>query len=497
MYKPQKGSPRPKKPPPVKTPEDEEFEHASFKMEIDITPLERKRFAFTEKYLERKLVPNEEKCAMCACGSCDCVFPPLADDDDNVAITDPRASPDSQTQKKLPTKSLKELYMMFIGDTKEWNKFVTTSKLVDRKSKNETYIFSNLAMGETGETEDVQRLTDFERWAMLALLNELIDKLIILGAKKPKVVPQLNFHPPKVRYHAKIRKRMYDSDTNLLISEGEGARDICRFQKLRTLLEHVVKITRDEISERSTCDSLQGFLSLEEKRMMEEKVISGNYTDSKSLIRTLKKIKLKNDKDTKIVIENFEEQMKVLKKELQHEMFRYGVYLSYFKDWAEAEFESEKYDKDKHYFKWIENELKRCEQACDTESRVHRDVLMFLKLSTTKLEKDVKRWSNKYDKDMEEKDSEIATMKQKRKDLHKRMGEMLHTFDSRQSEIQAYLKERAERERKAAEEKRLNDAATRIQAWWRGTMVRWEFGKFDSAGGKKKKAKGKASKAKK
>uniref|UniRef100_A0A0A9VQB7 Dynein regulatory complex protein 9 n=1 Tax=Lygus hesperus TaxID=30085 RepID=A0A0A9VQB7_LYGHE len=478
---------------------DAEFENAAFKMEIDVSPLERKRFAFTHKYLERAVKPREQTCEMCACGTCSCEYPPADEMDSECKnMVDPRdMSTDGGLSIKVPTKLLKELYMTFIGDQKEWAKFVKIMKHAERKSRNEMYIFSNLPAPGTNDAEDVQRLTDYDRWATLAILNELIDRLVILGANKPKVVPQLNFHPPKVRYHAKIRKRMYDSDTNLLISEGEGPREICRFQKFRTLLEHVMKITRDEIAERSICDALKGFAALESKRKNEERAITVNYDDSIRLIQSLKKLKVRNDRDTNTVIERFEKMKKVLKKELQQEMFRYGVYLSYFKDWAEAEFESEKWDKDEHYFKWIEKELKRCEHVYNTENRVHRDVTMFLKLSMTKLEKDVKKWSHKYDKDMEEKDSEISTLKQKRKDVHKKMAETLHTFDTRQTEIQSYLKERAERERKAAEEKRLREAAVKIQAWWRGTMVRWEFGKYDTDKGKKKKGKAKVSKAKK
>lgn len=435
----------------------------TFKMEIEVAPLKTKRFVFKESYADKKVVAQDKVCEVCACGSCRCEFPPPPDeldvDEDHCKSLDPHGA---DQDAKMDTRQLKDLYLKFYGDLKEWNRFVATCKVVERKSKNETYLFSNVQAVE-GAAEDVQRLTDFERFATLGILEELVDKLVILGANKPKVAPQLNFHLPKDRYTAKIRKRMYDADTNLLIAESQGQREVCRFSKLRTLAEHVVRITCDEIAERSTIDALQGFLSLEERRVLEEKAIRSNYTDNLALIKVLKGLKSKNDKDTKAVIEKYERMKKTLEAELQHEMFRNGVYLSYFKDWADAEFESEKWEKDEHYFKWMEKELKKSEANVNTETRVHRDVVVFLKLAMRKLEKDTKRWSDKYDKDIEEKDTEIADVKQRRKDVHKRMAEMLSVFEDRQKAIQAYLRERTERERRAEETRKLNQAATKIQ----------------------------------
>lgn len=39
-------------------------------------------------------------------------------------------------------------------------------------------------------------------------------------------------------------------------------------------------------------------------------------------------------------------------------------------------------------------------------------------------------------------------------------------------------KEKEEREARLIIEKLREDCATKIQSWWRGTMVRWEFGKY-------------------
>lgn len=60
-------------------------------------------------------------------------------------------------------------------------------------------------------------------------------------------------------------------------------------------------------------------------------------------------------------------------------------------------------------------------------------------------------------------------------------------YSKREKQMNDYKQYKIEQERKREELERKNLAATRIQAWWRGTMVRKGFGKFR----KKKEKKGK------
>lgn len=63
---------------------------------------------------------------------------------------------------------------------------------------------------------------------------------------------------------------------------------------------------------------------------------------------------------------------------------------------------------------------------------------------------------------------------------------MIKKYIKRQEEIDSYCEYKLEQEKKRLEKERKDAAATKIQAWWRGTMVRRGFGKY-----KKKEKKGK------
>lgn len=60
---------------------------------------------------------------------------------------------------------------------------------------------------------------------------------------------------------------------------------------------------------------------------------------------------------------------------------------------------------------------------------------------------------------------------------------------TREEQIEAYKLYKVEQEKKRLEKERKDKAATTIQAWWRGTMVRKGLGKY-----KKKEKKGKKKK---
>lgn len=61
-------------------------------------------------------------------------------------------------------------------------------------------------------------------------------------------------------------------------------------------------------------------------------------------------------------------------------------------------------------------------------------------------------------------------------------------------EMKAYMEERKTREHKQEMQQHINEMATKIQAWWRGTMVRRHLGPYKVD--KKKKPKEKPKKKK-
>lgn len=116
------------------------------------------------------------------------------------------------------------------------------------------------------------------------------------------------------------------------------------------------------------------------------------------------------------------------------------------------------------------------------------EIETFLRTHHTLLEEKVEHCMEKYDTDVEAKQAELDNLKStKASDLSK-LQELTQTFHEYSKVVQD---DKAEKERKRKEaERELEEqkACTKLQAWWRGIMVRRQLGPYKP---KKKGKKGK------
>lgn len=98
-------------------------------------------------------------------------------------------------------------------------------------------------------------------------------------------------------------------------------------------------------------------------------------------------------------------------------------------------------------------------------------------------------WKLKYESDCNSYDKKIGCLREAIIAQQQRTAEMVTKFLKREEQIEAYKLYKVEQEKKRLEKERKDKAATKIQAWWRGTMVRKGLGKY-----KKKEKKGKKKK---
>ncbi|XP_051841454.1 dynein regulatory complex protein 9 isoform X1 [Antechinus flavipes] len=123
-------------------------------------------------------------------------------------------------------------------------------------------------------------------------------------------------------------------------------------------------------------------------------------------------------------------------------------------------------------------EIDKLRLKTDEEIRVHLEIESFLKREQQKLEEKLEYWMEKYDKDTEAKQNELNSLKYARtSDLAtlQDLAKQLREFE------QVIIEDRLEKEkaRKKIEQDALEHSSIiKLQAWWRGTMVRRELGNF-------------------
>ncbi|ERE76364.1 IQ domain-containing protein G-like protein [Cricetulus griseus] len=147
-------------------------------------------------------------------------------------------------------------------------------------------------------------------------------------------------------------------------------------------------------------------------------------------------------------------------------------------------------------------EIEKLRMKTEEENRVHTEIELFLKKEQQKLEEKLEFWMEKFDKDTEAKQNELNSLKAVKASDLAHLQDLAKTI--REYE-QVIIEDRLEKE-KMRKKKQQDDlelkSIVKLQAWWRGTVVRREIGSFkmprkekedikDSKGKEKEKRRGK------
>ncbi|KAM4771321.1 dynein regulatory complex protein 9-like isoform 3-T3 [Rhinophrynus dorsalis] len=145
----------------------------------------------------------------------------------------------------------------------------------------------------------------------------------------------------------------------------------------------------------------------------------------------------------------------------------------------------------------LQTEIQNVKVKMDEEIRVHVEIENFLRQHQQELEEKLEYWMEKYDKDTEEKQAELNSLKASRANDLILFQELALQYKEYEKVI---IEDRLEKEKllKQKKQEKLELASViKLQAWWRGMMVRKGLGPYKKTKSKKGKDKGKKGKTKK
>ncbi|XP_045580271.1 dynein regulatory complex protein 9 isoform X2 [Salmo salar] len=217
----------------------------------------------------------------------------------------------------------------------------------------------------------------------------------------------------------------------------------------------------------------------------------GGRQRTKALQRQLLDIR----KEKTLELQRREEMTAHLKDQLQEMKAKTGLERKYVKSSAELlVYQGQKINT--HSEKQLEDEIRLQQERLEEERRVHMEMETFLKEHQTSLGEKLEVWMERYERDMEDKQQELNSLRNNKANNLSQLQELAKKYrDSEQVVIEDRMEKEALR-RKLEKEHMERDAATKIQSWWRGTLVRRGLGPYKK--GKKPKSKeGKKGKKKK
>ncbi|NWH59089.1 DRC9 protein, partial [Geococcyx californianus] len=126
----------------------------------------------------------------------------------------------------------------------------------------------------------------------------------------------------------------------------------------------------------------------------------------------------------------------------------------------------------------LEKEIQKLKSEIEDENRVHMETEKFLRKQYKIAEEKLKHWINKYKNDMDAKEKELDALKAARAnnlEIMQRVAKECLTFE------ETIIGDRTEKEterRKIEQEALELKSILKLQAWWRGTMVRRNLGPY-------------------
>ncbi|XP_038843162.1 dynein regulatory complex protein 9-like [Salvelinus namaycush] len=262
--------------------------------------------------------------------------------------------------------------------------------------------------------------------------------------------------------------------------------NLAKVQRDSQFVGHVIADVLAELQEKGTFHSL--LFAVEEEKRRKANLLDiiireeGSRRRTKALQRQLLDIR----KEKTLELQRREEMTAHLKDQLHGRKAKTGLERKYVKSSAELlVYQGQKINT--HSEKQLEEEIRLLQERLEEERRVHMEMETFLKKHQTSLDEKLEVWMERYERDMEDKQQELNSLRNKKANNLSQLQELAKKYrDIEQVVIEDRIEKEALR-RKLEKEHMERDAATKIQSWWRGTLVRRGLGPYKK--GKKPKSK--------
>ncbi|XP_071608520.1 dynein regulatory complex protein 9 [Heliangelus exortis] len=369
----------------------------------------------------------------------------------------------------------------------------------------------------------MEKLTHLEALMFTAVLEDCVEQLTILGYIMP--VPcegEANISHTGSQEMKEITETQRELDTTCqeLMSARQGGGETVSSMSLKNIKDkQQVEKTEDVKSTRLRNMAMkhsalpeENLRKIQADRQYASDVITATMKELQefgtfsSLTEANEREKAKKGKlhdssireaEGKKEIKALEKQLQAVKKETETELQNKDKMIAYLMD--ELEEIKAKTNMETHYLKrstdlQVHQTQKKCRNAenildkkiqelqskTDQEIRVHMEIENFLRQQCKIVEEKLEYWMDKYDNDTNAKDEELDALKASRAnnlEILQGVAEECQVFE------ETIISDRAEKEARRTQEEREaleQKSILKLQAWWRGTMVRRYLGPYEA-----------------
>ncbi|XP_076343956.1 dynein regulatory complex protein 9-like isoform X2 [Tachypleus tridentatus] len=334
------------------------------------------------------------------------------------------------------------------------------------------------------------KILPFEAHLISIVLEESIARLQILE--------EVSKFSEKAEDEALLKSEL-DTDNNFLKPKvGASVNLSTKFQKDRNFVAFLFSSMLKEVSEKGTLNSLKEAVENEKKNRREQEDILQKAEEKFQRVKILQNEIHQIKKMEEMELNDLEERIYHLKNQLHEAKARSEMEIRYMENKAANDIIQAKKQCKEHEDK-LRKKVEKLRDQIDYETRAHAEMDNFLVNYLSELHQKIEYWIQKYGTDINDKDNELTILKSQRATNKQRIAEQARLYQVYRDVIDEDRKQKKIEYERQKEEERNERAAIKIQAWWRGTMVRRGIGSYSKKkkGGKKGLKKGSRKSGKK
>ncbi|KAG9274723.1 IQ domain-containing protein G [Astyanax mexicanus] len=318
------------------------------------------------------------------------------------------------------------------------------------------------------------RIAGVDRLRVCAVLERCVDQLAILGSIMP--------------------------DIRRVCPGAEEAEGLCRAERRQTLAKAerdrqvVAQVITDLLSEIQESGTFYSLVQATEEEKRKGDLQPDTFISQELRIKDLQQQLVDIQKEKTLEIERLDG----IRTEMEKQLQQVTLQTSKKKNYAISStdlliYQGEKMARQKEQS--LKEKKKMVQARIEEAIRVQEDTESFLKTEKTDLQEKLAYWMDRYEKKTEEKEQELSILKSQRADIQAQLQSLALKCKEMDQFIIVDEMEREALQLQLEKEQQEKEAATKIQAWWRGTLVRKAMkAKSKAKGGKKGKRKGKGKK---
>ncbi|KZC12263.1 IQ domain-containing protein G [Dufourea novaeangliae] len=338
------------------------------------------------------------------------------------------------------------------------------------------------------ERNCTSQLSPQERSVILAMLEEYTNALVIYHNTLEKPAKDVNDIAECILFDTEYVRYTNAPDDIARIEELKGQAVSAKLHEDSLYLQKIMEDLKDEVREKGTFEVLTKEVERLIAQEKEEETLRLETERLEKLAAELKKTiaeeKIANEEEKKRILNALAEE----KRDIEKLKLIADAELDYVTAWEAARYEQNAARADMEIEK-LEKILNECRTREKNEERVHNQRTMFLTRDIKSFEEKTREWEERYVREKEMHEKKIRQLRIEIAARRKELEELTEEYHHKQEFIDTCLTEKEALRKETEQKERERSGAIRIQAWWRGVMVRRKLGPYRPEEKKKRRAK--------